>query len=102
MRPGHCACALPARNRAVHPGLPSSLPIPSSCLQQSHLLSPSHAGTSVFFALKEACYAARADAGLTGWFRLDLPATPERLRMACADQLTAPFAAPELLPKISC
>ncbi len=64
--------------------------------------SPIPAGTSVFYALKEACYAARADAGLTGWFRLDSPATPERLRLACADELTAPFAPPGLLPKISC
>ncbi|PSC76668.1 Xanthine dehydrogenase [Micractinium conductrix] len=63
---------------------------------------PFFLGTSVFFALKEACYAARADAGLTGWFRLDLPATPERLRLACADTLTRPYAAPDMLPKISC
>ena len=63
---------------------------------------PLAAGTSVFFALKEACYAARKEAGLEGWFRLDLPATPERLRMACADDLTAAFAAPEMQCKISC
>lgn len=56
----------------------------------------------MFFALKEACYAARVEAGLAGWFRLDLPATPERLRLACADNLTAPFAPPDMLPKISC
>ena len=56
----------------------------------------------MFFALKEACYAARKEAGLEGWFRLDLPATPERLRMACADDLTAAFAAPEMQCKISC
>lgn len=62
-----------------------------------------HAGTSVFFALKDACYAARKDAGLgEGWFRLDLPATPERLRMACADELSAPYAAPDLVPRLSC
>jgi hypothetical protein len=29
------------------------------------------------------------------------PATPERLRMACADHLTAPFAKHDLRPKIS-
>ena len=64
---------------------------------------PALAGTSVFFALKEACYAARKDAGLgDAWFPLDLPATPERLRMACADDLTAPYAPPGLMPKISC
>lgn len=46
-------------------------------------------------------YAARADVGLSGWFQLDSPATPERLRMACADHLTAPFAKHDLRPKIS-
>lgn len=63
---------------------------------------PFFLGTSVFFALKEACYAARADAGLDGWFRLDLPATPERLRLSCADDLTQPYCPPGMLPKISC
>lgn len=63
---------------------------------------PFFLGASVFLALKEAVYSARADTGLSGWFRLDTPATPERLRMACANHLTAPFAPPDLLPKISC
>jgi xanthine dehydrogenase/oxidase len=63
---------------------------------------PFFLGTSVFWALKEAVYAARADAGLQGWFQLDAPCTPERLRMACADDLTAPFAAHDLRPKLSC
>ena len=56
----------------------------------------------MFYALKDACYAARKEAGLDGWFRLDLPATPERLRMACADDITKPYAPPDLVPKISC
>ena len=42
----------------------------------------------LFFATKEAIAAARADAGLHGNFRLDNPATPERIRMACEDQFT--------------
>lgn len=63
---------------------------------------PFFLGTSVFFALKNACYAAREDAGLIGWFRMDTPSTPERLRMACSDELTQPYAQPDLLPKISC
>ncbi|KAF8057662.1 XDH1 [Scenedesmus sp. PABB004] len=45
---------------------------------------PFHLGAAVFFALKDAVYAARAAAGVTGWFPFDAPATPERLRMACA------------------
>lgn len=56
----------------------------------------------MFYALKDACAAARAEVGLTGYFRLDLPATPERLRMACADDITAPYAPPDLRCKISC
>ncbi|KAK9811378.1 hypothetical protein WJX72_002855 [[Myrmecia] bisecta] len=63
---------------------------------------PFFLGASVFFALKEAVYAARKDAGHEGWFAMDSPATPERLRMACADHLTATYAAPDLMPKISC
>ena len=63
---------------------------------------PFHLGASVFFALKEAAAAGRAEAGHGGWFPLDAPATPERLRMACADQLTAPFAGPGFRAKQSC
>jgi xanthine dehydrogenase/oxidase len=63
---------------------------------------PFFLGASVFYALKEAVYAARKEEGLDGWFRLDSPATPERLRMACADKITAAFASPDMMPKISC
>jgi len=49
---------------------------------------PLFLSASVFFAAKEAIAAARADAGLHGNFRLDSPATPERIRMACEDQFT--------------
>lgn len=44
-------------------------------------------GSSVFFAIKGAVAAARADAGLSGPFRLDSPATADRICHAC----TAPF-----------
>ena len=40
-------------------------------------------GTSVFFALKHAVAAARADRGDTDWFDLDAPATVERIQQAC-------------------
>lgn len=54
---------------------------------------PFHLGATAFLALKEAVYAAREEQGGPGaaWFQLDLPATPERLRMACADRLMAPY-----------
>lgn len=41
-------------------------------------------------------YAARAAAGHPGYFVLDAPATPERLRLLCADELVAPYAAPDI------
>ncbi|KAL3874743.1 hypothetical protein ACJMK2_037714, partial [Sinanodonta woodiana] len=50
---------------------------------------------SVFFAVKDAILAARADAGYGDNFRLDSPATPERVRMACKDQFTEQFPKPE-------
>ena len=63
---------------------------------------PFFLGASVFFALKEAVYDARAAAGHGGYFVMDSPATPERLRMLCADAITAPLAAADLRPHISC
>ncbi len=65
---------------------------------------PFHLGASVFFALKDAAYSARADAGLTGYAPLDAPATPERLRMMCGDALTQLQEAqrPGFRAKISC
>jgi xanthine dehydrogenase/oxidase len=61
---------------------------------------------SVFFAIKDAIYAARSarngwalicrrkEVGLEGFFRLDSPATCERIRMACCDDITKHFADP--------
>lgn len=49
---------------------------------------PLFLASSVFFATKEAILSARADAGYHGNFRLDSPATPERVRMACKDEFT--------------
>jgi xanthine dehydrogenase/oxidase len=56
-------------------------------------------GGCVLLALKDAVYAARRESGHTGWFRLDAPATPERLRMACADHITAAYAPHDLQVK---
>ena len=44
--------------------------------------------SSVFFAIKDAIQSARAEIGLTEVFQLYSPATAERIRMACEDQLT--------------
>ncbi|KAF5880057.1 aldehyde oxidase 1-like, partial [Clarias magur] len=45
-------------------------------------------GSSVFFAIKDAAAAARRDAGLTGPFTLNSPATPERVCLACNTHFT--------------
>eukprot|EP01023_Acetabularia_acetabulum_P003690 TRINITY_DN11523_c0_g2_i1.p1 TRINITY_DN11523_c0_g2~~TRINITY_DN11523_c0_g2_i1.p1 ORF type:complete len:409 (+),score=82.78 TRINITY_DN11523_c0_g2_i1:605-1831(+) len=64
---------------------------------------PLHLGASVFFALKEAIYSARKEAGLEGWFQLDAPATPERIRMACGDDKYGLCQGNgKVVPKISC
>ncbi|KAI3905632.1 hypothetical protein MKX01_036541 [Papaver californicum] len=51
---------------------------------------PFFLATSVFFAV-----------GLNEWFLVDNPATPGRIRMACGDDFTKPFAGPDYRPKLS-
>jgi len=62
---------------------------------------PLFLAASALFAIKDAIAAARRDAGHSGYFILDTPATPERIRMACADEFTKPFANPDIRPKLS-
>lgn len=62
---------------------------------------PLFLASSALFAIKDAIAAARRDSGHNGWFVLDTPATPERIRMACADEFTKPFAEPNMRPKLS-
>ncbi|XP_058072218.1 xanthine dehydrogenase 1-like isoform X2 [Magnolia sinica] len=62
---------------------------------------PFFLASSVFFAIKDAIIAARAESGYSDWFPLDNPATPERIRMACADDFTKPFAISNFQPKLS-
>ena len=49
---------------------------------------PLFLAASVFYAIKEAIAAARTESGLSGPFRLDSPATPDRIRNACEDRFT--------------
>lgn len=49
---------------------------------------PLFLAASVFFAIKDAIAAARLEAGFSGPFRLDSPATAERIRIACVDRFT--------------
>jgi xanthine dehydrogenase/oxidase len=44
---------------------------------------PLFLAASVFFAIRHAISAARAEAGVYGWFELDSPASVERIRAAC-------------------
>lgn len=57
---------------------------------------PLFMGSAVFFAIRDALKAARKDAGVTvkvgvdkdeGLLRLESPATPERIRLACEDDI---------------
>lgn len=59
---------------------------------------PFFLASAAFFAIKDAIAAARAEAGYSGWFPLDNPATPERIRMACTDEFTLRFVDPEFRP----
>ncbi|XP_041353241.1 xanthine dehydrogenase-like [Gigantopelta aegis] len=56
---------------------------------------PLFLGSSVFFAIKDAISSARADEGITGYFRIDSPATPDKIRMACQDRFTKQFPVKE-------
>ncbi|KAI8800353.1 molybdopterin binding aldehyde oxidase/xanthine dehydrogenase [Cladochytrium replicatum] len=49
---------------------------------------PLFLGASVFWAVKDAIKSARHDNGLKDWFKLDCPATSERIRIACGDWIT--------------
>ena len=44
-------------------------------------------GSAVFFAIRDACNAARKDSGAEELLELHSPATPERIRLACEDEI---------------
>lgn len=62
---------------------------------------PFFLASAVLFAIKDAIIAARAEEGYHDWFPLDNPATPERIRMACIDDFSRPFASDDYHPKLS-
>ncbi|XP_049426562.1 xanthine dehydrogenase/oxidase [Epinephelus fuscoguttatus] len=49
---------------------------------------PLFLAASVFYAIKDAITAARVESGFSGPFRLDSPASAERIRNACSDRFT--------------
>ncbi|XP_063625134.1 xanthine dehydrogenase [Cydia splendana] len=56
---------------------------------------PLFLASSVFFAIKDAIRAARADAGVPVDFYMDAPATSARIRMACEDHITQKLDQPK-------
>ncbi|XP_070675278.1 xanthine dehydrogenase 1-like isoform X2 [Malus domestica] len=62
---------------------------------------PFFLASAVFFAIKDAIIAARAEVGSNDWFPLDNPATPERIRMACLDEIIGPFVSTDFRAKLS-
>lgn len=48
---------------------------------------PLFMGSCVFFAIRDALKAARAEFGETSLLSLQSPATPERIRISCADPI---------------
>ena len=56
---------------------------------------PFFLAASAFFAARQAIAAAQAESkGEATWFRLDSPASAERVRMACVDEITAGLRLP--------
>lgn len=49
---------------------------------------PLFLGAAVYFAIKDAVYAARRDAGIEGFFNMRFPATCEVIKMSCRDGFT--------------
>lgn len=62
---------------------------------------PFFLASAVFFAIKDAVISARAEVGCNNWFPLDNPATPERIRMACLDDITKGLVGSNFRPNLS-
>jgi xanthine dehydrogenase/oxidase len=48
---------------------------------------PLFLGSSIFFAIRDAIIAARKDSGVHDLLNLISPATPERIRLGCEDEI---------------
>lgn len=89
-KPGRCPSSAQQQAHVAHQNGRSPAEARPPALVHSSKNSgepPFFLGASAFFALKQAVYAARRDAGLPAWVQLDSPASTERVRMACADHL---------------
>lgn len=64
------------------------------CIHSSKAIGepPFFLAAAAFFAVRHAVNACRADNGETGYYPLQMPATSERIRMACADPISKDIA----------
>ncbi|KAI6200324.1 Ferredoxin [Aphelenchoides besseyi] len=62
---------------------------------------PLFLGFSVFGAIRDAIRAYRKQNGFTGYFRLDSPASPERIRLACEDGILKKIPDPDINTKFT-
>ncbi|XP_069471536.1 aldehyde oxidase [Ambystoma mexicanum] len=80
-------CDIPEQFRVF---LLTSSPNPSAIYSSKGIGEPAlFLGSSIYFAIKDAVVAARKERGLSPAVTLNSPLTPERVRMACGDHLTA-------------
>ncbi|KAJ1186484.1 hypothetical protein NDU88_003265 [Pleurodeles waltl] len=80
-------CDIPEQFRVF---LLTSSPNPRALYSSKGIGEPAlFLGSSVYFAIKDAVVAARTERGLSPVLTLNSPLTPERVRMACGDHLTA-------------
>ena len=78
----------------------ANLPMVTSTVAQKALGKDADAmiSPSAWIAIRDAIKAARAEHGLHGSFHLDSPASCERIRMACSDDITQHFVASDFVP----
>lgn len=62
---------------------------------------PFNLGAVAFTATRQAIASAREDAGMPGPYNVDSPLTPERIRMACGDKISAKFQSKMTRPRPS-
>jgi len=63
---------------------------------------PTFLAASVFFAIRDAIGTVRKERGVEGFFRLDSPATYEKIRMLCVDEQTKRFSDEEVFVAKGC
>ena len=107
VKPGHLY------NNGPHYGIPTPADVPldmrvtlwsKGCRNPNAVHSskavgepPTFLSASVFFAIRDAIGTVRKERGVDGFFRLDAPATYEKIRMLCVDEDTRKFATDDFI-----